>query len=98
MAEKSSRKALSKSFVDNNESINEDAAGELIVKAEIKIKEIQDERDADERLAAAKQIMKDLNSAYASTIKFERAKISFLLEKIQEIQNGEVNPSSGAND
>ena len=91
------KKALSKSFVDNHESINEDAAGELIVKAELKIKEIQDEREADERLAAAKQIVKDLNSAYTSAIKYERAKITFLLEKIQEIQNGEVNPSSGAN-
>ena len=92
-----SKKALSKSFVDNHESVSEDTAGELIVSAELKIKEIEEERAADERLMAAKQIVKDLNGAYSSALKYERAKITFLLEKIQEIQGGEVNPSSAAN-
>ena len=91
------KKSLSKSFVDNHEDINEDAAGTLIVEATKKIKEIEQERDADEKLVAAKQITKDISSAYTSAIKYERAKINFLLEKIQEIQDGEVNPSSGAN-
>ncbi len=91
------KKALNKSFIDNNENVNEDFAGEQIVKANQKIKEIEAERDADEKLAAGKQIVKDINSAYTSAIKYERAKINFFLEKIEEIQNGEVNPSSGAN-
>ena len=93
----SDTKTLSKSFVDNHENVSEDVAGELIVSATQKIREIEQERDADEKLAAAKQIVKDINSAYTSAIKYERAKINFLLEKIQEIQSGEVNPSSGAN-
>jgi hypothetical protein len=92
-----SEKTLSKSFVDNHENVTEDVAGELIVAATQKIREIEQEKEADEKLAAAKQIVKDLNSAYTSAIKYERAKINFLLEKIQEIQSGEVNPSSGAN-
>lgn len=91
------KKVLSKSFVDNHESVDEDKAGQLIVSAELKIKEIEEERQADERLMAAKQIVKDLQSAYTSAIKYERAKIQFLLEKIQEIQGGEVNPSSAVN-
>lgn len=90
------KKVLSKSFVDNHENINEDVAGELIVRAEQKIKEIEEERAADERLMAAKQIVKDINSAYSSALKYEKAKISFLIEKINEIQTGEVNPSSSA--
>lgn len=90
-------KALDQSFVDNAENISEDVAGELIVRSTQKIKEIEEEREADEKLAAAKQIVKDINSAYTSAIKYERAKINFLLEKITEIQSGEVNPSSGAN-
>lgn len=90
-------KSLSKSFVDNHENVNEDVAGQLIVEATQKIREIEQERDADEKLAAAKQIVKDINSAYTSAMKYERAKINFLLEKIAEIQDGEVNPSSGAN-
>lgn len=93
----SSKKVLSKSFVDNHEAVDEDKAGELIVQAEQKIKEIEEEKAADEKLTAARQIVKDINSAYTSAVKYERAKISFLLEKINEIQSGEVNPSSGAN-
>ena len=91
------KKALNKSFVDNHENISEDVAGALIVSSTQKIKEIEQERDADEKLAAAKQIVKDISSAYTSAVKYEKAKINFLLEKIEEIQGGEVNPSSGAN-
>jgi len=80
-------KVLSDSFVENNEDVSEDVAGSLIVKAEQKIREIEDERAADERLAAARQIVKDLNGAYTATVKYERA----------EIQSGDINPSSGAN-
>ena len=94
MSSKSVKNTLSKSFVDNNENIDEDSAGALIVQAEQKIREIDEERSADEKLAAAKQIVKDLNAAYTSAIKYERAKIQFLLEKISEIQSGDVNPNS----
>jgi len=90
------KKVLSKSFVDNHENVTEDVAGELIVRAEQKIREIREERNADEKLKAAKDITKDLNSAYTSAIRYEQAKIEFLLEKIEEIQSGDVNPSSGA--
>lgn len=86
--------ALNQSFIDNHEKVNEDEAGALIVKAEQKIKALEEERAADEKLAAAKQIVKDLNSAYTSAIKYEKAKITFLLEKIEEIQANEVNPTS----
>ena len=97
MADSSVKKVLSKSFVDNHENVTEDVAADLIVKAEMKVKEIKEERTADGKLEQARQIVKDLNGAYTSAIKYEQAKISFLLEKIIEIQNGDVNPSSGAN-
>lgn len=90
-------KILSQSFVENNSNISEDQAGELIVKAEQKIKLLEEERFNDEKLSAAKQIAKDLNAGYSSAIKYERAKIGFLLEKIEEIQSGDVNPTSSAN-
>lgn len=92
-----SEKTLSKSFVDNHKNVTEDVAGEMIVSAVQKIRELEMEREADEKLSAAKQIVRDLNGAYTSAIKYEKAKVNFLLEKIQEIQDGEVNPSSGAN-
>ena len=91
------KKVLSKSFVDNHENVNQDVASDLIVKATQKIREIKEERAADGKLEQARQIVKDLNSAYTAAIKCEQAKIDFLLEKIQEIESGEVNPDSGAN-
>lgn len=91
------KKVLSKSFVDNHENIDEDTAGSLIVSAEQKIKEIKEERAADDKLTAARQIVKDINTAYSSAIKYEEAKIQFLLSKLEEIQDGSINPSSGAN-
>jgi hypothetical protein len=90
----SAKKVLSKSFVDNHEDVNEDTAAQLIIEAEQKIKEIEEEKAADEKLVAARQIVKDINSAYSSAVKYERAKINFLLEKINEIQGNELNPSS----
>lgn len=92
-----SKKVLSKSFVDNHENVTEDVAGELIVKATQEIKKLKEEQGANEKLRAAKEIAKDLNSGYNSAVRYEQAKINFLLEKIAEIQGGEVNPSSGAN-
>lgn len=91
------KKVLSKSFVDNHEDVNADVASDLIVKANKKIREIKEERAADGKLEQARQIVKDLNSAYTATIKYEQAKIDFLLEKLAEIESGEVNPDSGAN-
>lgn len=91
------KKVLSQSFVDNHANVSEDVAADLIVRAEQKIKLIKEERASDEKLATAKQIVKDMNAAYSSAVKYEQAKIAFLLEKIEEIQSGAVNPSSGAN-
>lgn len=90
-------KVLSKSFVENHENINEDEAAALIVKAEQEIRGLEDSRSMDEKLNAAKQLVKDITAGYNSAIKYERAKITFLLEKIDEIQSGDVNPESGAN-
>lgn len=89
------KNVLSKSFVDNHENVNEDVAADLIIKSAQKIRSIKEERASDEKLLQAKQILKDLNSAYADAIKYEQAKIDFLLEKVQEIQTGAVNPTSG---
>lgn len=93
MSEENKSKGLNKSFVDNHENIDEDTAGSLVVSSTQKIKELEEERSADEKLTAAKQIVKDLNGAYTSAIKYEKAKINFLLEKIAEIQDGDINPS-----
>jgi len=89
---------LSQSFVESGKDLNEDEATQLLVEAEKKIKLIKEERAADPKLSAAKAITKELGAGYTSAINYEKAKISFLLDKIEEIQSGSVNPHSGAND
>ena len=88
---------LSESFVENNSDVNEDEAQSLVVRSLQTIKALEEEKAGDDKLAAANQVKKDLEAGYNSTIQYERAKISFLLGKIEEIQAGEVNPTSGIN-
>lgn len=88
---------LSKSFVDNAADLDLDQATLLLVEAEKKLRQIKQEKEADERLSAAKSIAKDLGTGYNSASAYEKAKISFLLDKIAEIEDGSVNPSSSLN-
>ena len=85
------KNTLSKTWSENVKDVSEDEAANMIVRAEQKIRDILDEQEADDKLNAAKQIVKDLNAGYSSVVTLERAKIRHLLEKIQEIQDGEVN-------
>lgn len=81
------KKILSAAFVENHENINEDDAAHLIVKAEQQIKGLNEEMAADDKLNAAKQVAKDLQSGYKNAIKYEEAKIQYLLARIEEIQS-----------
>lgn len=83
---------LSSSFLENNEGVSEDEASSLVVKAELTIKGLRQEKSEDEQLIAAAQVKKDLESSYNNAIKYEEAKIQYLLAKIEEIQEGTVNP------
>lgn len=80
------KKILSSTFLEENESVNEDEAAHLIVDAERKVKALTEEMNADDQLQAAIQVKKDLESGYKSAIKYEQAKIQYLLAKIEEIR------------
>ena len=86
------KKILSSAFLENHEEISEDEAATLVVKAEMQIKGLREEKSEDEQLNAAIQVKKDLESGYNNAIKYEEAKIQYLLAKIEEIQEGTVNP------
>ena len=88
------KKILSQTFLEDNENVNEDEAAHLIVKAEQTIKGLSEEMQADDRLNAAAQVVKDLKSGYTNAIKYEQAKVQYLLAKIEEIQAG--GPSADA--
>jgi len=87
-------KVLTKTFIDSYKNVSEDEAALMIVEAMKKVREIKGEQNEDEKLKAAKQITKDLNSAYRDAAKYEKAKIDWLLDRIDEIQAGTVNPTS----
>lgn len=88
------KKILSQAFLENHDNINEDDAAALVVKSEMQIKALREEMGADEKLAAATQVVKDLSTGYKNAIKYEEAKIQYLLAKIEEIQSGSVNPDA----
>lgn len=86
------KKLLNQAFIDNVNEVSEDDAANLIVKAEQQIRGLRNEMANDENLSAAQQVVKDLKGAYTSAIQYEEAKIQYLLEKIEEIQDGSINP------
>ena len=88
------KKILSQAYLDNNEDINEDSAANLVVKATQQVRELKREMKDDEKLVTATEIVKDLKGGYNSAIQYEEAKISYLLDKIEAIQEGDVNPDS----
>jgi hypothetical protein len=87
------KKVLNKAFLDDNEDVSEDVASEMVVNAEFRIKELKEEMETDEKLQAAKSIVKDLSAAYRDSIKYEEAKVQWLLAKIEEIRNPEAEES-----
>ena len=78
---------LSTSFVDSNEKITEDEAVKAVTEAEFVMKQLNHDKDNDENLESAKNIVKDLNAGYSAALKYEKAKIDFYLDKIESIRS-----------
>ena len=87
------KSVLSETFISECADITEDRAMEAIIKAEIEIKALEEERENDDSLNAAKNVAKDLNAGYSSAIKHNKAKIKFLIEKIEAIREG-ISPNA----
>lgn len=88
MAKKKSNweKTLTESWVANRKVLSEEDAEKEIVNIEFQIKQLLSEKDSNEELRAAKEILKDLNAGFSSALKYEKAKIEFLLEHIENIR------------
>lgn len=83
MSKKNWEKVLSESFVSNNKDLTEEEAKNKLIQSQFAIKEINHEKENDDQLNAAKEIVKELNAGYNSATKHEKAKIQFLLEVIE---------------
>lgn len=92
MAKKTNwEKVLTESYVASKIGISETDAEKELITAEFAVKEILNEKEGDNQLSAAKEIVKDLNAGYSSAIKYEKAKIEFLLEKIEDLRLAKKN-------
>ena len=78
------KKILSETFVEDCADLTKERMHELVVEAEMKIKDLKDEKANDDTLNGAKAVVKDLSAGYNSAIKYETAKIQFLIDKIQD--------------
>ena len=83
------KKILSNSFQENHKDVSEDRAMELIFQSEKTLKNIKEERSQDDKLNAAVGIVKDLKGGYTSAINYEKAKIQFLVERVETLQEYE---------
>ena len=77
-------KLLSETFVSNNLNLSEEEAKTKLIEAQFQIKSVFQDKEEDEQLNAAKEIVKDLNAGYNSVLAVEKAKIEFLLEVIEK--------------
>jgi hypothetical protein len=55
-----------------------------IIEAEARIREVVSEREKDEKLNGAKELVKDLSSGYNDAVKAQRAKIAYALHVLDD--------------
>lgn len=86
MAKTNWEKVLTESWVANNRDLSESEAEKSLITSEFEIKQLVYEKENHEQLQAAREIVKDLNAGFSSGVKYEKAKIEFLLEQIENIR------------
>ena len=87
MAKVKWEKVLTESWVNQNSSLSEEDAKIKLIESEFEIRNALLEQSNHEQLQAAREIVKDLNAGFSSAIKYEKAKIEFLLEQIEARRN-----------
>jgi len=71
-------------FAEDMSGVDDAKLRQEILRAEDNIAETQREKDADEKLAAAKELVKDLAGAYADAEKAQKAKIAWCLYTLEQ--------------
>lgn len=77
-------KKLPTGFKDEADGMTESVLRAQIIQAEANIKAVENERDEDEKLTGAKELVKDLSGPYRDAISAQRAKIAYLLHRLEE--------------
>jgi hypothetical protein len=75
------------SFVENLRTLTEAELSTIAVNIGLKIKEIKEAKEADEKLKAAKELVRDLGAAYAEATKYETRRLEVVLESIRNLRS-----------
>ena len=76
-------KVLTETWVSEHKGLSEEDAKAKLIESEFEIRAALEEQENHTELQAAKEIVRDLNAGFSSAIKYEKAKIEFLLEQIE---------------
>jgi hypothetical protein len=80
------KQSLSQSFLENVEQMAETELLNAICDASMTIKSVNADKAGDDKLSAAREIVKDLAGAYNECIKYEKTKIKHMLERLEFIR------------
>lgn len=83
MAKVKWEKVLTETWVNQHKGLSEEEAKAKLIESEFEIRAALEEKENHTELQNAKEIVKDLNAGFSSAIKYEKAKIEFLLEQIE---------------
>lgn len=78
-------KNLGTGVQEEMDAMDADTLGAAILEAESTIQNTTAEMGEDEKLAGAKEIVKDLASGYRDVIKAQRAKVTYAVSRLQEM-------------
>jgi hypothetical protein len=82
---KSVMAALPTGFAEEAEGMDETQLRDAIVEAEENIRSVEQEKQADEKLQGAKELVKDLGAGYREATKAQRAKIAYSLHLLDGV-------------
>lgn len=77
-------KALPTGYADDAAGWDEDRLRAEVLKASATVQEVERERDADDKLNGAKEIVSDLSVPYRDALKAQKAKIGYALHLLAE--------------
>jgi hypothetical protein len=77
-------KKLPTGFVDEAARLGDAELKAAVIQSEVNIREVERERDADEKLQGAKALVKDLGGPYRDAVGAQRAKIAYLMHLMEE--------------
>lgn len=77
-------KKLPVGFVEDATGMDEERLKAAIIEADSSIRDTERERDNDDKLKGAKELVKDISGPYRDAIGAQRAKVSYCLHLLEE--------------